>query len=274
MSRVIDIFTENNDYQRFEVLKRNRNKRHKYNEFFVEGVRNINELMKSDWKIKNLLYSKHKPLSNWAKDILSNSRAAYHYELHGDLMDKLSDKEETSEIIAIVEIPEDNVSRLPITNEMLVVVFDRPSNRGNLGTIIRTCDALGAQGLIITGHAVDPYDSETIRATTGSFFNVPIIRMSSPNQVQNWIDGLNGTFPELQIVGTSAIGSKEIYYNDFSKPTVLLIGNETEGLSQKYKEMSTSMIKIPMGGSASSLNVACATSIILYEISRQRNLGY
>lgn len=67
MPRVIDVFTENNDYQRFEVLKRNRNKRHKYNEFFVEGVRNINELMKSDWKIKNLLYSKHKPLSTWAK---------------------------------------------------------------------------------------------------------------------------------------------------------------------------------------------------------------
>lgn len=89
-------------------------------------------------------------------------------------MEKLSDKEETSEIIAIVEIPEDDVSRLSITDQMLIVVFDRPSNRGNLGTIIRTCDALGAQGLIITGHAVDAYDSETIRATTGSFLMFPL----------------------------------------------------------------------------------------------------
>ncbi|UVI32689.1 RNA methyltransferase [Paenibacillus spongiae] len=273
MPRIVSVYSENNDFQRFEVLKRNRNKRHKYNEFFVEGVRNINEAVRNDWVINGLLYAKHKPLSNWAKDILSNSKAAVHYELLGDLLEKLSDKEDTSEIIAIVSIPKDDPTRIKGNEQLLVAVFDRPSNRGNLGTIIRSCDALGCQGLILTGHAVDLYDPETIRASMGSFFNIPIVRLHSPNDVQEWVNELRQKYEGVQVVGTSAQGSKEVYYCDFTKPTVLLIGNETDGLCHKYKEMSDTMVKIPIGGSASSLNVACATSIIYYEILRQKNLG-
>jgi tRNA G18 (ribose-2'-O)-methylase SpoU len=243
-------------------------------EFFVEGVRNINEAMNNNWQINGFLYSKQKKLSSWGKGILANSQAKFHYELHGDLMDKLSDKEDTSELIAIVSIPKDDISRIKVTEQILVVVFDRPSNRGNLGTIIRSCDSLGVQGLIITGHAVDLYDPETIRASMGSFFNLSTIRMSSPQEVQQWVLHLKESYADIQVVGTSAKGNKELFYADFLKPTVLLIGNETDGLSHKYKEMSDTTVKIPIGGSASSLNVACANSIILYEINRQRSLGY
>jgi tRNA G18 (ribose-2'-O)-methylase SpoU len=274
MPKIVNIYSENNDFQRFDVLKRNRNKRHKYNEFFVEGVRNINEAIRNNWDIRGFIYSNQKSLSNWGKDILANSHAQIFYELHGDLMDKLSDKEDTSELIAIVSIPNDDTSRIEVNDQMVVVVFDRPSNRGNLGTIIRSCDALGCQGLIITGHTVDLYDPETIRASMGSFFNLTTIRMTSPNDIQEWVHNLRMTYGDIQVVGTSATKSKELYFCDFSKPTILLIGNETDGLSYKYKEMSDFMINIPIGGSASSLNVASATSIILYEINRQKNLGY
>lgn len=274
MPKIINVYSENNDYQKFEVLKRNRNKRHKYNEFFVEGVRNINEAINNNWEINGFLYSKQKNLSSWGKEILANSRAKFHYELHGDLMDQLSDKEDTSELIAIVSIPKDDISRIRIKDRLLVVVIDRPSNRGNLGTIMRSCDSLGVDGIIVTGHAVDLYDPETLRASMGSFFNLPTIRMSSPLEVQQWILRLRETYEDIQVVGTSAKGSKDLFCADFSKPTILLIGNETDGLSHKYKEMNDTTVKIPLGGSASSLNVACATSIVLYEIARQRSLGY
>lgn len=274
MAKVIDVLTENNDFQKFEVLKRNRKRRHQYQQFFVEGVRNINEAIAHDWQIDALLYAKGHPLSNWATDVLSTSKAAHHYALSPPLMDKLSDKEETSELLAIVNIPSDDVSRLLIADPLLVVIFDRPSNRGNLGTIIRTCDALGVQGLIMTGHAVDLYDPETVRASMGSLFSLPTIRMASPSDVEHWVQQLLWMYPELQIVATSASGNKPLYYADFSVPTVLLIGNETDGLSYRLKQMSDSLIQIPIEGAASSLNVACATSILLYEISRQRNLGY
>lgn len=274
MPIVIPVHTENNDYQKLEVLKRNRNKRHKNRLFFVEGVRNVNESIENEWSIHAFVYAKSKPLSRWGQEILAHSSAEFHYELADGLMEKLSDKEDTSELIAIVTIPQDDVSRIRLGEQPLVVVFDRPSNRGNLGTIIRSCDALGARGLIMTGHAVDLYDPETIRASLGSLFHLPTIRMSSPLEVQVQIEQWKRVYPDMQIVGTSAQGSKELYYADFSKPTVLLFGNETDGLSHQYKTLCEWMVKIPIGGAASSLNVACAASIMLYEIGRQRSLGY
>ncbi|WP_058301576.1 RNA methyltransferase [Gorillibacterium timonense] len=270
MPKIIPVYTENNDYQKFEVLKRNRNKRHKYQEFFVEGVRNIHEAVRGGWTIQAFLYAKEKKLSRWGSDILAASKANFHYELYGDLMDKLSDKEETSELIAIVTIPPDDASRFSKKGPLLAVVFDRPSNRGNLGTIIRSCDALGANGLIMTGHAVDLYDPETIRASMGSFFSMPSIRMDSPQEVGEWVRALRVMLPDLQVVGTSAKGSRNLSEADLCRPTVLLIGNEADGLCFKFKELCDTLVKIPMVGSASSLNVASAASILLYEVARQR----
>ena len=88
MPQIISVNTENNDFQRFEVLKNNRNKRHKYKEFFVEGVRNINEAISNSWDIRAYLYSPQKPLSTWGKDILARSTAKIHYELQAPLMEK------------------------------------------------------------------------------------------------------------------------------------------------------------------------------------------
>ena len=86
------------------------------------------------------------------------------------------------------------------------------------------------------------------------------------------MDTLRDKYPDLQIIGTSANTETFIDQCDFKKPTVLLMGNETVGLSKGYKELCDQMVKIPIGGSASSLNVACAASIMLYEITRQRSL--
>ena len=91
------VFSKNADYQKFEVLKTNRNKRYKYYEFFVEGVRNINEAINSNWTITSFLYSPEKPLSNWAKNILDTVETEINYELSNDLMNDLSGKFDRSE---------------------------------------------------------------------------------------------------------------------------------------------------------------------------------
>jgi TrmH family RNA methyltransferase len=124
--------------------------------------------------------------------------------------------------------------------------------------------------VILTGHASDLYAPETIRATTGSFFAVPVIRVPSPKTLIPWIDALREEHPQLEIVATSANANKPLDSHNFRQPTILLIGSEVHGLSVFYREMADYTITIPMSGSASSLNVACATSVILYEINRQR----
>ena len=268
--RIVKIYTENNDFQYIETLRRNREKRQKNKEFFIEGVRPINQALQHNWQIRSFVYSREKKLSDWAEGILARSQASQHYELRLPLLEKLSNKTEASELLAIITMPEDDIERIPISEKLLVVIFDRPASPGNLGTLIRSCDALHVDGLIITGHAVDLYDPETISATTGSFFALPTVRLPSQKELQPWLTALQHQFPHVQIIGSDEDAEVAIDQRDFTHPTLLVVGNETWGMSASYKALCDAMVKIPMYGSASSLNVACATSIILYEIDRQR----
>ncbi len=268
--RVVKIYSENNDFQHVETLKRRREKRQRHREFFVEGVRPINQALKYSWDVNAFFYARERKLSDWARNILQHSQARVHYELPERLMEKLSGKEEASELIAVVAMPEDRLERIPVKEDLLVVIFDRPASPGNLGTIMRSCDALHVDGLIISGHAVDLYDPETISASTGSFFALPTVRLPSHKELLPWIEQLKRELERVRIVGSDEKAEYSIEEHDFTGPTLLIVGNETWGMSASYRELCDVMVKIPIAGSASSLNVACATSIFLYEIDRQR----
>ena len=126
--------------------------------------------------------------------------------------------------------------------------------------------------MIITGHAVDLYDPETIRASMGSFFKLPLARVPSFNDVKGWLLELKEKYRHIQFIGTSEKGQKDLDRCNFAGPVVVFMGNESEGLSFNYEQMSDALVRIPMapGSSASSLNVSNAASIFLYEIFRQR----
>ena len=178
----IKIYNKNNYYQKFEVLKTNRNKRYRYNEFLVEGVRSLNEAVKNNWKIKSFLYDKNN-LSGWAEDMINKVNTELNFCLTPDLMEELSGKEDTSELMAVIEMREDKLENVMLSENPFLVLFDRPSNKGNLGTMIRSCDALGADMLIITGHSVDLYDPDVVVSSMGSFFNLPVIRVSDNKEL-------------------------------------------------------------------------------------------
>jgi TrmH family RNA methyltransferase len=270
--KTVRVYSKNADYQRFEVLKTNRNKRYRYFEFFVEGVRNINEAIKNGWDFYSFLYAPDKPLSNWAVDMLHTVKTDVNYELSECLMAELSGKTDTSELMAVVKMRKDCFTRLPITENPLYVLFDRPSNKGNLGTIIRSCDAMGADGLLLTGHTVDLYDPDVVVSTMGSFFHMPAIRIPDNEQVFGWIAQMKERYPDFQAVGTTAHKGTRIADVDLTRPTLLMVGNETDGLCRAFKESCDVLATIPMSGSssASSLNVACAATVLLYEAVRQR----
>jgi 23S rRNA (uridine2479-2'-O)-methyltransferase len=269
-TNILKISTENSEFQQIQALRDNRTKRNKRGEFFVEGVRAINHAVNNHWEITSLIFTREKRLSTWAEEIIGKSNATKLIEMSLRLLKEISQKDETSELIALMKMPADDLSRIPERKDTLVVVLDRPINPRNIGTIIRSCDALKADGLIISGHCADIYDPETIRATTGSFFCVPIVRLPSHKELVPWMKQLKKHNSKLQIIGTSEDSPIYIQEHDFTLPTILLAGNETHGLSESYKSLCDAMVAIPMYGSASSLNLACATSIVLYEIDRQR----
>jgi len=270
----INIYSKNSTYQKFEVLKTNRNKRYRYNEFLVEGVRSLNEAVQNHWKIKSFLYDKSS-LSDWARNMIRNVHTEQNYCLASGLMQDLSGKTDPSELMAIIEMREDQLEHIPLSSNPFIVLFDRPSNKGNLGTMIRSCDALGADMLIITGHAVDLYDPDVVVSAMGSFFNMPVVRITDNAELFSYIDRLKNIYPAFKVVGTTAHKEKPLYYEDLSQPLMCMMGNETMGLNKVFKEYCDELCTIPMDEKsyASSFNVSCAASILMYEVVRQRNIG-
>lgn len=263
----LNIGKENAIFQELYALKENRTKRTHQKKFFVEGVQNIKDAISNNWEIINFIYSDYNSLSTWAKSVLDLSEQ--NFCLTKELMEKLSDKDDTSELLAIVGMKEQQDVKL--SDNPIIVLFDRPSKKGNLGTIIRSCDALYVEQIYFTGHAVDIYDHNVITSSMGSFFKVPFKFLASNKEYEELMNRLKSQFNDFQIVATSLQAEQRIQDCNFKKPTLLLIGNEAKGLSKGYIDSATQLVKIDMKSGIDSLNVACATTACLYEISRQRN---
>lgn len=268
----IRVRSRDNHFQRAEVIKSNRAKRTRYGQLLIEGVAQINLAVAHGWTVNTFLYPAGRPLSRWATELLTKNIAESVWELAPSLLQELSDKEETSELLAIIEARTLEPSAIAAKPDGLVVVFDRPSSPGNLGSSIRSADAFGAQGLIITGHAVDIYDPHVIRGSMGALFTLPVTTAPSHKEVLAWVEQARAAGVDYQIIGSSGKAERLIFDIDMTQPTVLVLGNETVGMSQGYWEICNEVVKIPIGGALSSINVSCAASILLYELARQRSL--
>ena len=258
----IRITTRNARFQQWEALLHNRTKRHRQGEFLVQGVRPITLAIEHGWTIRALVSDGRPRLSDWAGAIWE-STSAEQIVMAPELVAELGEKDEPSELLAVVEMPDDDLSRLDPAG--LTVVFDRPSQPGNLGTLARSADAFGASGLIVTGHAADPYDPRAVRSSTGSLFALTVVRAPSHREVQSWAESHG-----ITVVGTDETGSIDIRDADLTGPLIVVVGNETSGMTAAWREACDPLVAIAMAGSASSLNAATAGSIVLEEAFRQR----
>ena len=268
---VLRVTTRNARFQHWEALLGNRTKRLRSGEFLVQGVRPITMAILFGWEIRELLYNADVKLSAWAEETI-NSVGATEIAVAGTLMAELGGKTDSMpEVLAVVGMRPDDLARIPAGPGMLAVVFDRPVTPGNVGTMIRSADAFGADGVIVTGHAADVYDPRAVRASTGSLFAVPAVRVDSYRHVLAWAWTHRDHGVPVQIVGTDEKGDLDAASCDFTRPTLLLVGNETTGLSSAWREACDTVIRIPMAPTAaSSLNAATAASVLLYEAIRQK----
>jgi tRNA G18 (ribose-2'-O)-methylase SpoU len=267
----VRVSSRNARFQVWQALLGNRNKRQRAGEFLVQGVRPISIAVEQGWPIRALIHDADRPLSRWAQELLREQRGAERVSMAADLLAELGEKGENApELIAVMEMPPDDLDRIEVEQAFLGVVFDRPTGPGNIGSIIRSADAFGADGLIVTGHAADVYDPKSVRASTGSIFALPSVRVPSQREVMEWVSVRRTEGVPIVIVGTDEHGTVDIFDHDFTQPTLLLIGNETSGLSAAWKDLADQLVRIPMTGSASSLNAANAATAVLYEAARQR----
>jgi 23S rRNA (uridine2479-2'-O)-methyltransferase len=263
------ITARNARFQQWSALLTNRTKRQRAGEFLVHGVRPITLAARLQFPLAALLYDADRTLSAWAREMLATIEpAVMRAALSSDLMADLGEKDEgTPELIAVAAQPPDDLSRLPATG--LGIVFDRPASPGNIGTLIRSADAFGAGSVVVTGHAADPYDPRSVRASAGSLFALPVVRCPSHREFLAWRD----SFPAAdrpRLIGTDESGDAEVADADLTGPAYVVIGNETAGLSVAWRQACDVTVRIPMTGAASSLNAASAATVVLYEAARQR----
>jgi tRNA G18 (ribose-2'-O)-methylase SpoU len=271
VTRTLRVSTRNASFQQWQALLTNRTKRQRAGEFLVQGVRPISLAVEHGWEIDALLHPDGRPLSDWALGILDVAADATRVAMTDELLRELGGKtDEAPELLAVVRLRDDDLDRIPVGSRLLAVVFDRPTTPGNIGTLARSADAFGAAGLIVTGHAADPYDPKAVRASTGSLLALPVVRVPSHREVLDWVASLRADGLPIEIIGTDEHGAVDVTEHDLTGPTLVVVGNETRGLSAAWREACDRMVRIPMTGAASSLNAASAGTVVLYEAARQR----
>lgn len=219
--------------------------------------------------MRAVLYDRERPPSGWAISVLQRAGGEV-IALSRELLGRLSEKDDVPEVLVVAELPSDDLSRIEVGPAFLAVVFDRPIMPGNIGSLLRSVDAFGGAGLIVTGRAADPYDPAAVRASTGSVFAVPVVRVASHEAVMRWVRERRGSGRQITVIGTDEQAAVDIADVDLAGPALLVVGNETRGMSKGWRENCDVLARIPIGGAASSLNAASAATVALYEAARQR----
>lgn len=265
MNKLIKISRKNAEYQIIESLKNNRSKRTKLNQGFIEGIESIKQAAGANLQFTRVIFPKNRKLSDWGLDFLESDSIESIVEMDQALYEELCDRHDPSEFIATFRMPLRELSNKIINPDSIFLLFDRPSDKGNLGSIIRSANSFGIDGVFVLGHAVDPFDPKVVRASLGSVFHTPIYKIESMQTFNGWMAHVrqahNGS-----LIGSDSTGTTAISDMDLPRPIVLVLGNESKGMSKSLKEECDTIVQIPGEGNVNSLNVACAGSILLWEI--------
>lgn len=236
-------------------------------EFFIEGVRFVEEAVMSHVNIKYCLcaYSIKMPRLEELKEKLIEQNINI-YSVEDNLLAEICDTNTPQGIAAVIGM-EDHMPDNAIGGKDLLIILDRIQDPGNLGTIIRTADAAGAGGIIISEGTVDPYSSKVLRSTMGSIFHIPVV------EVPDLKDNINMLKRNGFVVYASSLDMSLPYCSQlFKDRTAIIVGNEANGIEKSIAGCADYNISIPMPGKAESLNAAVAAGILMFEVIRQRSI--
>jgi len=235
--------------------------------FLVEGLRAVIEAKQSSARIERIVYNPEELVSNLGRQILQEAETAGTplLEVSSEVLDSLARKEKPQGILAVVHQNWLKLSDFVEPPTGLWIALEAIQNPGNLGTILRISDAVGASGLILLENSTDPYDPMAVKASMGSIFTVPIYK-TTHDELLAWL----GEHTNLKTIGTSDRGAKDFSLFTYPADCVLLIGSERQGLSEPLIAACSDTVAIPMAGTCDSLNIAVATGIIAYQTYLQK----
>jgi RNA methyltransferase, TrmH family len=236
--------------------------------FFVEGIRAVWEAIEQQAPIERLLVAPGLLDSDSATRLVETQERLGLPSTHlgAAAFRSLSEREHPTGLAAIVRTGFTTLSKLVVPEDSIVVALDRPSGPGNLGAIVRTADSVNASGVVLMGDSADPYDPQAVRASMGSIFSIPLARAADLEETLAWAANRG-----LQVITTSAHAQTEHTSVRYRLPLLLVLGSESHGLSPDALQRGEFSVRIPMRGRASSLNLAVAAGVLLFEIRRQES---
>jgi TrmH family RNA methyltransferase len=231
--------------------------------FIVEGIHPVGEAIAAGWQIETLVYAPNLLTSNFGLRVVDEQtrRGVRCLALSSELFTSIADKENPQGILAIARQRQLDLNGFSPVNITFAVAAVSPQDPGNIGTILRTLDAVGADGLFLLDGGVELYHPSVVRASMGALFWKPVVQATF-NEFVQWKDKYG-----YQLVGSSAHARMD--YRDFkrgNRPTILLLGNEQKGLSPDQIAVCDFVLSMPMKGRVSSLNLAVAAGVLLYEM--------
>ncbi len=226
--------------------------------FMVEGLHHVGEVLEAGWEIESIFYSPDVLTSDFGRDLISRVTPAAQL-VSAQVMESLADKDNPQGILAVVH---QKLMRLDDLDSVRIgAAVVSPQDPGNIGTILRTLDAVGADALFLLDGGVDPYHPTSVRASMGTIFWKPMIQTSF-NQFLVW--SRRGGY---QRIATSAHATQNYHELKPDASWILVLGSEQKGLSMEQLKACDVSVSLPMRGRASSLNLAVAAGILLYQFA-------
>ncbi len=230
--------------------------------FLVEGLHHIGEALEAGWKVEELLYAPDLMGSGYARELIQRAMEAEVrlQPVSAQVMDSLTEKENPQGLLAVVRQKHSGLETLDGPQPVVALVL--PQDPGNVGTILRTIDAVGAGGLLLVDSSLDLFQPGLVRASMGSLFWKPVVQTTFAVFLE-W-----ARRNERTIIGTSAHAQRDYRTFTAARPWVLMMGSEQKGLSSEFLEICDTVLSLPMRGRISSLNLAVATGILLYHLCK------
>lgn len=253
---------------KFKQIIKLKDKRHRESEkqFLIEGYREILRAKQARFPMSALFICPKLFLGNNEEKLLAQFDENVIFELEEDLFQKVSYRDRPDGLLAIAPTRHLTLQDLKLPENPLIVVCESIEKPGNLGSILRSSDAVGAHAVIICDKKTDIFNPNVVRASIGTLFNVPVIE-STQSEVFHFLKS-----HRLSIVATTPHSDVLYTQSDLSKNVAILVGTEQLGLSKFWIDNADILVKIPMYGIADSLNVASAATLVLYEARRQMSM--
>ena len=249
---------------RIRKLQDDRRYRDQHRLFFIEGVRNFVEAVDHKFPFETLLYSEKLLTAPLARKFVRQlKRAGVPFaRVSPEAFRIISRAEHVSGIAAILHQRIQTLEQIQPDQFSCWTVLSNVQSLGNFGTLLRTSAAIGAAGFILLGQQIDPYEPVVVRATMGALFKQTLVR-TNVERFRHWIQTHH-----LAVIGASPDGLVEYDQVRYTRPAVLLLGNERSGLTDEQRSLCRQIVRIPMVGGADSLNLAVAGSLLLYAVFR------